>query len=321
MPRWRLAGTVLIWRRILLLATVLLTMLAVADLEITHEQPLFRYLAVVDITQSMNVSDAGVAQERRLDFAVQALRAMLTGLPCGSELGLALFAANRSFLLLTPVDICQHFHELNQVLNWLDWRLAWASYSEVAKGLYSALLATRELAGNARLLFLTDGHEAPPVNPKFRPVFNKGKPGEVDGLIVGIGGDIPQPIPQLDMRGKVTGYWRADDVLQIDVYSLGRNSSTGSTETMVGVDDSNITERIKNGTEHLSSLRESYLRQLASETALDYYRLDSINDWLNRLQDPNLAEWREAPLSTTGLAGLLALLLLSLEAVLAWRRG
>ena len=306
---------------LLLLAACGLVAVALNEPQPVREQALFRYMAVLDITQSMNVGDAGPDRERRLDFAIRGVRAMLTGLPCGSELGLALYTANRTFLLFNPVEICRHYHEINQILDRIDWPQAWARYSEVAKGLYSALVTARELPRQARLLFLTDGHEAPPINPRLRPVFNKGKPGEVDGLIVGVGGDAPSPIPKLDANNKLLGYWDAGEVLQVDVYSLGRSSSSQGSESLVGVDTADVSERIKQGREHLSYLHEGYLRQLASETELEYWRLSRLDAWIARLNRTELAEWREVPSRIDGWLAGAALVLLLLEGVLVWRRS
>lgn len=106
----------------------------------------------------------------------------------------------------------------------LDWRMAWVARSEVAKGLHSALNVAEELGAQTTMVFLTDGHEAPPINPAYAPRFS-GVVGEVDGVLAGVGGVVPVPIPKLDERGALTGYWSADEVLQIDVFSMGRRGS------------------------------------------------------------------------------------------------
>ena len=78
-------------------------------------------------------------------------------------------------------------------------------------------------------MFVSDGHEAPPVDPKLRLHLER---SSVTGVIVGVGGDDLSPIPVLDDEGKVTGYWAADQVPQVDGHSLGRPGSESS-ETMV----------------------------------------------------------------------------------------
>ena len=62
-------------------------------------------------------------------------------------------------------------------------------------------------------VFVTDGHEAPPLDPRHRPAFDD-KPGDVAGLLVGVGGLLPVPIPKSDPMGRPLGFWRADEVMQ-----------------------------------------------------------------------------------------------------------
>ena len=96
--------------------------------------------------------------------------------------------------------------------------------------------------------------------------------GQTMGVIVGVGGDEPVPIPVLDEEGKVIGYWQPDQVQQVDSYSLGRGGSESS-EPMTGVDSGDLQTRVAQGTEHLSSLHEPYLKELSQEAHLDYQRL------------------------------------------------
>src|SRR5690606_19328918 len=144
-----------------------------------------------------DVEDAGVPQGR-LTFAKRLVERALARMPCGSRAGLAVFTEHRTFLLFEPIEICNHHLVLSTMLERIDGDMAWAARSEVAKGLFAgigAIAALRELHGDAgptptRLVFLTDGHEAPPVHPTLRPKF-RGHPGEIGGLIAGIGGAVP----------------------------------------------------------------------------------------------------------------------------------
>jgi hypothetical protein len=52
---------------------------------------------------------------------------------------------------------------------------------------------------------------------------------------------------------------------------------------MVGINMANIARRIALGQEHLSALRESHLQKLASQTGLDYVRVDSTPDFVKSL--------------------------------------
>lgn len=295
----------------LLLAACALLLLAVADPSLTLPRSTYDFLFVLDITGSMNVADAGPAGARRLAFGKRLIRRALEELPCGSRAGLGVFTEHRTFLLFAPVEVCDNYRVISTMVDAIDRRMAWAELSEVAKGLYSGVEAVDALAAmadegardaRAHLVFMTDGHEAPPVHSALRPKFH-GQKGAATGLIAGIGGSTPVPIPLLDEDDRVIGYWSKDDVMQVDRYTAGRPSTQG--EAMVGADRSDIEDRIARGTEHLSSLRESYLEQLAAETGLDYVRATTEEAFAGALLEPRYARQERA---ATGIARIPAAL-------------
>lgn len=310
----------------LLLLASLLLFGALADPAVTLPRDSYDFLFAIDITGSMNVADAGPSggKMRRLAFVKQLISEAVDEMPCGSRAGLAIFTEHRSLLLFAPIEICENHFVISTMIDRIDWRMAWAELSEVAKGIYSGMDAVANLAamdeGSGRrscLVFLTDGHEAPPVHPTLRPRF-PGQPGEVAGLIAGVGGPVPVPIPWLDENDRVVGYWAQDDVMQVDRQSLGRPSTQGG-EAMAGVDRSGLQARIASGTEHLSSLRESYLKQLAAETGLDYVRATDGPEFVRALLDSKFAKsarvvtdiaWIPAALSLACLVYLFAAQLL-----------
>ncbi len=298
------------WRtRALLLALVLLG-LTLARPTIPLPQNFFRYVLVFDVTQSMNVRDVGEAgsAEVRLYYARRAARSALRALPCGSEVGLGIFTGHRSFLLFSPVEVCRHHEEIDSMLERLDWRMGWAAKSEVAKGLHSGLRITKGLGKDTVLVFFTDGHEAPPINEQFRPAFD-GLPGEVRGVLAGVGGQRPVPIPKYDTSGRQLGYWAAGDVMQVDPFSLGRPGSVEN-ESMVGVDRAELVQRVLAGKEHFSSLREAYLQRLAGELKLRYHRLESRKRLTKLLLNPEFALRRMVDTDLRWVSGTLALLAL-----------
>ncbi len=244
---------------------------------LTLQRARFEHVVVIDVTQSMNVTDAQLDGNpvSRLAFAKHALRESLLTLPCGSKLGWAIFTEYRSFLLLAPVDVCANLSELRATLAQIDGRMAWSGNSEIAKGVHSGIGIAKGLPGTPSLVFVTDGQESPPLNPRYRPAFDD-KPGEVAGLIVGVGDLVPSPIPKTDPEGRPIGFWRADEVAQTDPRSQGRGGSVGN-ESLVDDRAGSAAPALgaMPGAEHLSSLREGYLRLLAGEQGLAFHRLQS----------------------------------------------
>jgi mxaL protein len=267
------------WRRpqvILLVASITLLAITFARPTMQLERPTYRYVFVFDITQSMNVMDVPDTDTpvSRLDYAKRTAVETLSMLPCGTEVGLALFTGHRAFLLITPIEICANYSELSSMLHNIDWRMTWEARSEVAKGLYKSIKLLTELAGQTRLVFFTDGHEAPPINPELVPRFS-GVKGEISGLIMGVGGGKPVPIPKFDQTGEQQGYWKAEDVSHVDAFTQAQSAREGTTSEKIG-------------TEHLSSLRETYLRGLAEKTGLTYRRLGSAKAFSKQMKGKTL---------------------------------
>ena len=242
-----------------------------------------RYLFVLDITESMGVEDMHGDGKTltRLDKTKRAIRLMLERLHCDSEIALAIFTEHRSFLLVTPVTICDNFDELDNIIEHIDWHMAWRSQSEIAKGISSAINIAGSLDTPPNVVFFTDGHESPPIHPQLRFTIKNGAKDRW-GLIVGVGGDKPRPIPRFSGTGKKLGYWHADDVDQVDRFTAAIEA--GKSMTGVGPNPE------LTGKEHLSSLRPRYLRLLADEALFEYHRLGDEWDLADILLDDGLGE-------------------------------
>jgi len=292
---------------LLLVASVML-ILALVNPQARLRHDIFDYLVVVDITQSMNTLDyhKGNKPVSRLSFVKQALHQALLKLPCGSKIGLGIFSADRSYVLFEPVEICANYQAITTTLANIDNRMAWVDRSEIAKGLYSGLGTVASLPGHPALVFITDGQESPPINPRIRPVFN-GKPGEAKGVIIGAGGLIPMPIPKFDHDGRPLGYWRADEVLQ--AYNVERPGSIKG-EEMLEPTGPVIDLGATPGSEQLSELREPYLKLLAEETSLHYRRLKDFADMTAALENHDLAQQTDTRVSIAWIPALLAFICL-----------
>lgn len=246
----------------------------------------FDHIVVVDITQSMNVADYQIngRSTSRLESVKSALRSALRELPCGSRLGLGLFTERRSFLLFEPIEVCGGFEAIDTAIERIDWRMAWGADSRIADGLYDALNQFQNRDSN--LVFVTDGQEAPPLNPRYKREFGVFK-GKLKGLIVGAGGLTPVPIPKFNERGKAVGFYAEDDVPHRSTFGLPPKPPS----EVEGYHERNApfgSERVI-GTEHLSSLKEDYLRQLADEIGFFYRRLESPEGLSEAMRKPELA--------------------------------
>ncbi|MBM3654861.1 MAG: VWA domain-containing protein [Alphaproteobacteria bacterium] len=258
--------------RLVLLALAMLSLVATfLAPKITVRRPTFDFVVIVDITGSMNVRDYAASDRpvSRLEAVKTALRTTLAELPCPSRAGLGIFSERRTFLLFEPIDVCADFAPLVSAIDALDWRMAWEGDSRVSAGLFRAIDIARELKSD--LLFFTDGQEAPPLPARGAPSF-EGRAGEVRGLIVGVGGYELSPIPKFDDRGREIGFLGVDDVPHESRFGLppegaerregynARNAPFGATAAV--------------GVEHLSSVKEDYLRSLAEKTGLSYAHLE-----------------------------------------------
>ncbi len=264
----------------LVLAALVFAVAAAFGPSITRRHARLDLLVVIDVTGSMNVRDMSWDGKPigRLDYARRRLIELLAALPCGSRMGLGIFTERRPFLLFEPVETCGAYDPLAQTLGGLDWRMAWEGDSRIADGLYRSVALAGQLG--AGLVFVTDGHEAPPLPAAGRPPF-EGEPGKVKGLLVGVGGDAKSPIPKFNDSGREVGFYAANEVDQENRSGL---PPTGS-ELREGFDARNAPfgGRAAEGDEHLSSLRERYLQTLGQATGLGYARLGTAQALLPAL--------------------------------------
>lgn len=256
---------------LLLLAAFVLVCIATASPPVPMTLVGADVLAIVDITGSMNTRDyqAGGRPASRLDLAKAALKNMLGKLPCPSRLALGLFSERVPFLLFEPIDVCQDYGAVVGAIDAIDWREAWEGDSHVAAGLFRSIEMARDLGVD--LVFITDGQEAPPLPASGAPAF-EGKRGEVRGVIVGAGDYALSPIPKFDDRGNEIGFWSVDDVPHENRFG----PPPADAESRPGYNPRNApfgAAAVK-GSEHLSSVREPYLKQLAQETGLSYAHMD-----------------------------------------------
>jgi len=281
-------------------------------------KPVYHWMIVLDITQSMNVRDYKVDANSisRLAYAKQGIRSALRRMPCGSKVALALFTERNITNIVRPLEVCSHFGALDETVAGLDWRMAWAADSFISHGLFDAITQTKKIDPNMHVLFITDGQQAPPGNPAYMPAF-AGKRGEVKGAILGAGDTEKSPIPKLDDQDNITGYWELEDVQRYATFGMARVQSALEMEhqQIENQHGRNAgfganSEAIANA--NLSGLDEVNLQTLAKTTGLEYQALatpDSIADAMNA---KNMLIWQKADTDLRPIFGFVAIFMLTL---------
>lgn len=274
-----------------------------------QKSPTYNYTFIIDITRSMNATDYQQDNQAvsRLNFVKQTLRELLQKLPCESKVGLGLFTERRSTLLFEPLEVCSAYTEINTAISKVDWRMAWAADSNIAKGLLSTLEMLQK--SDSSVIFITDGQEAPPVNPNYQADFSTVK-GQVKGMIIGAGGLQAVPIPKFDSLGKQTGFYARDDVPHRSTF--GQSNLDPSQIKGYNARNAPFGSEAATGNEHLTALHETYLEKLAAESGLAYARLTDLKNLNQALQNPTLAIEKVVQTDIRWQPALLALLLLSL---------
>ncbi|MGH8549477.1 MAG: vWA domain-containing protein [Methylococcales bacterium] len=279
----------------LLLLAIVLMLLCLIRPTIPWTQNTFRYLFVLDITQSMNTRDyhGNDLPADRLSFGKQALRQAIRDLRCGSEAGIGLFSTKDILLLIEPLEICAHFAAIDDTVSHIDWRMAWSADSNIERGLYGSILAAKNLAPGTHLVFLSDGEQN--VRELHRPPLAK-HTGTIKGYIIGVGGSGPSPIPKLDQDNRLTGFWSNREVGEV---SIGPEGLEASAQKSSGPEAN-----------YQSTLHESNLQMLAAMTGLGYHRLESPEQFSKILQAEELAEPRTVETDIGWLFAMLSLLLI-----------
>ncbi|MBB5221638.1 mxaL protein [Amaricoccus macauensis] len=259
------------WRdpALLLLALAgLAALVAALDPRLSRVVALRDLVFVVDVTRSMNVRDMDLGEGAisRLDAVRAELPRVIANLPCGSRAGLGVFTERRSLTFIEPVEVCENYVPLSAAIDALDWRMAWEGDSMIVRGLHHALDRARQL--DADLVFLTDGHEAPPPPFAGQPAYGDAAT-PVRGAILGVGGATPMPIPRFDRDGREVGFYRPEDVQQ-SPRRIGKPPPDAASRPGFHPRNNPYGEADLSGEEHLSTLRGAYLHDLARTSNLGY---------------------------------------------------
>ncbi|WP_245835112.1 VWA domain-containing protein [Methylobacillus rhizosphaerae] len=286
----------------LMLLSVVLLIIAMIGPQATLPRRVFDWFFVLDITQSMNVRDYILDGKSisRLEYSKNAMREALRDMPCGSTVALGMFTERGAQNIVQPLEVCAHFSALDQTIEHMDWRMAWAADSFITHGVLSAVDLTAKLGPNTHLAFFTDGHQAPPSNPDYLPKFD-GKPGEVKGILVGTGKEELSRIPKLDEHDNIIGYWELEEVMRFATFGMMTSKSVAAMEADMEVEEedglnnrnaSHGRNPAEDTKANLSGLDEITLMRLSEMTGLDYQRLNTLRGFANDVTATSMATWR-----------------------------
>lgn len=288
----------------LLLTALLLLIIALLQPSIPLKRNIYSYILVADISQSMNVPDMGSESKplTRIAHTQKMMHEIVSALPCDTKVSIGLFAGVSVAAMYTPIEVCSNFAAINDTIDHLDWRSGWSGNSRIRESLPNLARTLRAFPEPAQVIYFTDGEEAPRLH-----VFNTRNLSEFQGgddwLLVGIGSDKGTPIPKLDEKNQLIGYWSGDSfALQPGIAQIS--------ESNIGTRDDNVASG--EGDRYLSTLNETYLQDLTKEVGAKYVRGDKLQNILAAMKKQKPARRDIAPYKIdwvlASIAGILLLL-------------
>lgn len=293
-------------RRDITLLSLALLLLIIAMLKPTWpiKRDIYSYLLVADISQSMNVKDMSILGKpvTRMEYQKHLLHRIIGELPCGTLVGIGLFAGDSVAALYVPIEVCNNFHAIEDSIDHLDWRMSWSGNSKVRTSLFTLARVIRSFPEPAQVVYFTDGEEAPKLhafNTKDLTDFQGGK----NWLFVGIGSDKGTAIPKLDEHNQIIGYWSNESfAMQPGIAQIS--------EANLGIRDDNVAP--SESDRFLSKLDEKYLESVAKEVTGNYVNGNSPQSVLSAMKNQPPARRDKARFELrwllASLAGLLFLM-------------
>lgn len=286
----------------LLLAAFLLLLIAALKPTVPLKRNIYSYILVADISQSMNVQDATINGKTvtRMQYTQHLMHNIISKMPCGTRVSIGLFAGVSVAALYSPIEVCANYAAINDTIDHLDWRTGWSGNSRIRESLFTLARVIRSFPEPAQVVYFTDGEEAPKLH-----AFNTKDLSEFQGgngwLFVGIGSDKGTPIPKLDEKNQLIGYWAGDSfAMQPGIAQIS--------EANLGVRDNNVASA--EGDRYLSKLDEEYLKSIAKDINGAYVNGNSLRSVLAAMEDQTPARRDTAPFDLHWILATLAALVL-----------
>ena len=249
-----------------MLLLALLCLLAINNPTVQLKKSITSYMLLVDVSQSMNAEDLLVKDSpvTRIEYTKLLLKNIIDRSSCGSFFSINIFVADNIANIIEPVEKCKNYDELMDTISKLEWRMAWKGNSRITFGIKSAAKMQDSLNFPSKILFFTDGDEAPKVNAINRVNLDDFNLGE-ELIFVGIGGNVPVPVKRYNSRNMYVGYWGSDIYDSLPGATGSRNSDSGKDEPDPSVASADY-ER------YLTKLYEEYLISLSEQIKSQYIK-------------------------------------------------
>ncbi len=292
-------------RRDISLLTLALALLLIALFKPTVpiKRDIYSYLLVADISQSMNVIDESINGKAvtRMQYQQYLMHRIIGEMPCGTQVGIGLFAGVSVAALYTPIEVCENFAAIEDTIDHLDWRTGWSGNSRIRESLATLARLIRSFPETAQVVYFTDGEETPALhafNTRNLTDFQGGK----DWLFVGIGSEKGTAIPKLDEKNQVIGYWSNESfAMQPGIAQISESNLGTRNENVASGDNDRF----------LSRLDEKYLQSVTKEINAKYVNGGSLQAVLSAMkkQPPARRDKTQFQLKWVfaGLAGLIFL--------------
>ncbi len=201
----------------------------------------------------------------------------MASLPCGSKVSLALFAGDEVTVLFEPLEVCRHFPAIEQVVSGLNRRMRWIGDSWVTNVLTASIVEADKRKLN--LVMITDGDEMPQRSAPIVTELAKLR-GKVKGVLLGVGGDALQPIPRLNQKDEVIGYWtREEAVLE------GNHPNLLPTVRNLALGEKAPDGMLNEVTEHISSFNKTFMQALSQASGFALVRINNPNDAVKAIKN------------------------------------
>ena len=262
---------------LVLILSIALCLIAINNPILKIQKSVSSYMFVVDVSQSMNAEDLTYNKKNisRIEYTKLILKNIIDASECGSFFSINIFAADNVASIIEPVEKCKNYDELIDTIQKLEWRMAWKGNSRITFGIKSAAKMQDSLNFPSKILFFTDGDEAPKVNAINKVNLDNFSLGS-ELIFIGIGGNKDVPVPRYNSRNMLVGFWG------MDIYD-SLPGATGERSSDSGKDEPDPSVASAEYDRYLSKLYEDYLLELSTQIKSQYIKGDISNTFVKTI--------------------------------------